>query len=103
MSYEEYDFLRKGLVDRNNLFAVVMVSLCLPNYFVYYLWSFPDMMPTPFLKGEDPNEISRERCHAVILTLLDMEKGARVAPWSSKLNPFGKKATERAWGGWAIS
>ena len=55
VSYEEYDFLRKGLVDRNKLFAVVMVSLCLPNYFVYYLWSFPDMMPTPFLKGEDPN------------------------------------------------
>jgi len=96
ITYEEYDFLRKGLMDRNKLFAVVVVSLCLPNYFVYYLWSFPDMMPTPFLKGKDGGEVSRERCHAVISTMLDMEKGARVAPWSSKLNPFGRKATERA-------
>lgn len=95
ISYGEYDFLRKGLVDRNKLFAVVMVSLCLPNYFVYYLWSFPDMLPSPFLKPTDTNEISRVRNHAVINTLLDIEKGARVAPWSSKLNPFGKKATER--------
>lgn len=96
ISYEEYDFLRKGLVDRNKLFAVMMVSVCLPNYFVYYLWSFPDMMPSPFLKGKDLREISRERCHAVLSTLLDIEKGARVAPWSSKLNPFGRRATERA-------
>lgn len=96
ISYEEYDFLKKGLVDRNKLFAVVVVSLCLPNYFVYYLWSFPDMMPSPFAKRKDGKEISRERCHAVISTLLDIERGARVAPWSSKLNPFGRKATERA-------
>lgn len=96
ISYEEYDFLRKGLVDRNKLFAVTIVSLCLPNYFVYYMWTFPDMMPSPFLKGKDTKEISRERCHAVISTLLDIEKGARVAPWSAKLNPFGRKATEKA-------
>ncbi len=96
ISYEEYDFLKKGLIDRNKLFAVVVVSLCLPNYFVYYLWSFPDMMPSPFAKRKDTNEISRERCHAVITTLLDIERGARVAPWSSKLNHFGRKATERA-------
>ena len=96
ITYEEYDFLRKGLVDRNKLFAVVMVTLCLPNYFVYYLWSFPDMMPSPFLKETNVNEICRERNHAVISTLLDIEKGARVAPWTSKLNPFGKRATERS-------
>ena len=96
ISYEEYDFLKKGLVDRNKLLAVTVVMLCLPNYFVYYLWSFPDMMPSPFLTGKDLREISRERSHAVISTLMDIEKGARVAPWSSKLNPFGKKATERA-------
>ena len=54
------------------------------------------MMPSPFAKRKDTNEISRERCHAVITTLLDIERGARVAPWSSKLNPFGRKATERA-------
>ncbi|KAL3822376.1 hypothetical protein ACHAXA_010854 [Cyclostephanos tholiformis] len=97
INYEEYDFLRKGLVDRNKLFAVIMVSLCLPNYFVYYLWSFPDMMPGPFVKNQrNANEISRMRCHAVVSTILDLEKGARVAPWSSKLNPFGRGATERA-------
>jgi hypothetical protein len=96
ITYEEYDFLRKGLVDRNKLFAVGMVMLCLPNYFVYYLWSFPDMMPSPFLKVKDMQEVSRERCHAVISTLLDIEKGARVAPWTAKLNPFGGKATQRA-------
>jgi len=96
ITYEEYDFLRKGLVDRNKLFAVVMVSVCLPNYFVYYLWSFPDMMPSPFLNGKDEREVSRERCHAVISAMLDMERGARVAPWSAKLNPFGRRATERA-------
>eukprot|EP00984_Skeletonema_dohrnii_P019389 scaffold9249_cov86-Skeletonema_dohrnii-CCMP3373.AAC.3 len=72
ISYEEYDFLRKGLVDRNKLFAVSVVMACLPNYFVYYLWSFPDMLPSPFLKG------------------------ARVAPWTAKLNPFGGRATQRA-------
>ncbi|KAL3805225.1 hypothetical protein ACHAW5_010038 [Stephanodiscus triporus] len=97
ISYEEYDFLRKGLVDRNKLFAVIMVSLCLPNYFVYYLWSFPDMMPGPFMKSQrDANEISRQRCHAVISVMMDVERGARIAPWSSKLNPFGRGATERA-------
>lgn len=96
IDFEEYDFLGKGLTDRNKLFLVGVVSVCLPNYFVYYLWSFPDMMPTPFLKVKDQEEISRERCHAVLMTLLDIEKGARVAPWSAKLNPFGRKATERA-------
>jgi hypothetical protein len=96
ISYEEYDFLKKGLVDRNKLLAVTVVMLCLPNYFVYYLWSFPDMMPSPFLTKKEGREISRERNHAVLSTLLDMERGARVAPWSSKLNPFGKKSTERA-------
>jgi hypothetical protein len=96
ISYEEYDFLRKGLVDRNKLLAVSVVMLCLPNYFVYYLWSFPDMLPSPFLKEKELREISRERCHAVIKTLLDIEKGARVAPWTAKLNPLGGKATQRA-------
>ena len=97
ISYEEYDFLRKGLVDRNKLFAVVAVSLCLPNYFVYYLWSFPDMMPGPFAKSRrDEFEVSRQRCHAVISAMLDLERGARIAPWSSKLNPFGRGAAERA-------
>lgn len=98
ITYEEYDHLRKGLIDRNKLFAVAVVSVCLPNYFVYYLWSFPDMMPSPFMKEKDAAEVSRERCHAVISTMLDIEKCARVAPWSSKLNPFGRKATERAMG-----
>jgi len=96
ISYEEYNCLRMGLIDRNKLFAVVMVSVCLPNYFVYYMWSFPDMMPSPFLNGKSVKEISRERCSAVISTLLDIEKGARIAPWTSKLNPFGKRATDRA-------
>ena len=99
ITYEEYDFLKKGLIDRNKLFAAVVVSLCLPNYFVYYLWSFPDMLPSPFVnkqRNDILHEISRERCHAVITTLLDIERGARVAPWTSKLNPFGKGATERA-------
>ena len=102
ITYEEYDYLRKGLVDRNKLLAVIIVSLALPNYFVYYLWSFPDMMPGPFMKSnfishvDAANELSRKRCHAVISVMLDMEKGARIAPWSAKLNPFGRKATERS-------
>lgn len=96
ISYEEYDFLKKGIVDRQKLLCVSVVALFLPNYFVYYLWTFPDMMPTPFLKETDKTEVSRVRCHAVISTLLDVEKGARVAPWTAKLNPFGKKATDRA-------
>jgi hypothetical protein len=96
ISYEEYDFLKKGLVDRNKLLAVSVVMLCLPNYFVYYLWSFPDMMPSPFMTVKDPREISREQSHAVLSTLMEMEKGARVPPWSSKVNPFGKKRTEKA-------
>lgn len=102
ITYEEYDYLRKGLVDRNKLLAVIMVSLALPNYFVYYLWTFPDMMPGPFMKSnfisraDAANELSRKRCHAVISVMLDMEKGARIAPWSAKLNPFGRKATERS-------
>jgi hypothetical protein len=96
ISYEEYDFLKKGLVDRNKLFAVTMVMICLPNYFVYYLWTFPDMMPSPFGNVKDAREICRERNHAVIATLLEMERGARVPPWTSKLNPFGKKSTDRA-------
>ncbi|KAL3798968.1 hypothetical protein HJC23_005107 [Cyclotella cryptica] len=95
ISYAEYDFLRKGLVDRNKLLAVTVVMLCLPNYFVYYLWSFPDMLPSPFLTKKNAREISRERCHAVLSTMLDMERGARVPPFSSKLNPFGKKGAER--------
>jgi len=96
ISFEEYDFLRKGLVDRNKLFAVIMVSVCLPNYFVYYMWSFPDMLPSPFMNAKSAVEMSRERCHAVISTMLDIEKSSRIPPWSSKLNPFGKRATDRA-------
>merc|ERR1711982_57716 len=96
ISYEEYNLLRKGLIDRNKLFAVIMVNLGLPKYFVYYIWSFPDMMPSPFLNLKRIEEISRERCSVVISTFLDIEKGARVAPWTSKLNPFGKRATDRA-------
>jgi hypothetical protein len=105
ISYEEYNFLTKGKDDRSKLANVVFMMVFSPNFVPYAFMFFPEMLPSPFampagtnklgLAHSKWNQISRERSHAVVQTLLDLEKAARVPPMIANLNPFGKGKTRR--------
>jgi hypothetical protein len=103
ISYEEFDFLTKGKDDRGKLANIVFMMFFAPNFVPYAFMFFPDMLPSPFampvnkmgLPQSKWHDISRERTHAVVQALLDLEKAARVAPMLANLNPFGKGKTRR--------
>ena len=105
VTYEEYDFLVKGKSDRGKLSNIVFMMFFASNFVPYAFMFFPEMLPSPFAPltnaklggGISPLEtLSRQRTHAVIQTLLNMERAARVPPFTSNLNPFGKGKTKRA-------
>ena len=103
ISYEEYNFLGKGKEDRGKLANIMFMMVFSPNFVPYAFMFFPEMLPSPFAKPMKNmglphtkwHEISRERTHAVVQTLLDLEKAARIAPMISNINPFGKGKTRR--------
>ena len=101
--YEEFDFLVKGKDDRGKLANIVFMMFFAPNFVPYAFMFFPEMLPSPFsmpmnkmgMPHSKWSEISRERTHAVISTLLDLEKAARIPPMMSNINPFGKGRTKK--------
>ena len=106
ITYEEYDFLQRGKDDRGKVGSLVFMSMFAPNFLPYMIMFNPGAMPSPFrppqaaTAGSSIEEtkwerISRQRTHAVLSALLDMEKNARVAPTLSKMNPFGAGKTRR--------
>jgi len=106
ITYEEYDFLQRGKNDRGKVGSLIMMSFFAPNFLPYMLMFNPGAMPSPFtvppgnagssIEETKWEKISRQRTHAVLSALLDMEKSARVAPTLSKMNPFGASKTKRA-------
>jgi hypothetical protein len=110
ISYEEFDFLQKGKEDRGRLANIAFMMVFAPNFVPYAFMFFPEMLPSSFnmppantnlpggAGGIPPTKwdlLSRERSHAVLQTLIDVERSARVAPLISNLNPFGKGKTRR--------
>ena len=103
ISYEEYNFLTNGKEDRSKLANIVFMMFFSPNFVPYAFMFFPEMLPSPFampanklgLPHSRLDQISRERTHAVVQAMLDLERAARVAPMVSNLNPFGKGKTKR--------
>lgn len=103
ISYEEFAFLKKGKDDRMKLGNIVFMMFAAPNFVPYAFMFFPEMLPSPFAMPVNKmglpqmkwHDISRERTHAVVQTMLDLEKAARVAPMLANLNPFGKGKTRR--------
>lgn len=103
ITYEEYNFLSKGKEDRGKLANIVFMMFFSPNFVPYAFMFFPEMLPSPFAMPQNKmgmqiskwDQLSRERSHAVVQTLLDLERAARVAPMMSNLNPFGKGKTRR--------
>ena len=105
ISYDEYVFLVKGKEDRGKLMNVGFLMWGAPRYLPYALMFYPDMLPSPFTSltssaatGRESvlEKISRQRTHAVMKTLLNIEQDAKVIPSLSKINIFGKKKQERA-------
>lgn len=103
ISYDEFDFLQKGKEDRGKLANIVFMMMFAPNFVPYAFMFFPEMLPSPFsistaskmgIAVSKWDSISRERTHAVVQTLLDLEKAARVPPIMSNVNPF-KGGTKR--------
>jgi hypothetical protein len=105
ITYEEYDFLQRGKDDRGKVGSLVFMSFFAPNFLPYMIMFNPGAMPSPFrvppaaagsaIEETKWEKISRQRTHAVLSALLDMEKSARVAPTLSKMNPFGAGKTKR--------
>ena len=105
ITYEDYDFLQRGKDDRGKVGSLVIMSFFAPNFLPYMLMFNPGAMPSPFrvppgtagsaVEETKWEKISRQRTHAVLSALLDMEKSARVAPSLSKMNPFGASKTKR--------
>jgi hypothetical protein len=103
ISYDEYTFLQKGKEDRGKLTQIVLMSWGAPKFLPYALMFYPQMLPSAFAPQEQSGgmeskmqKLSRERSHAVIQTLLNMENEARVVPALAKLNIFGRKAQQEA-------
>jgi len=101
ISYDEYAFLIKGKEDRGKLMNVGFLMWGAPRYLPYALMFYPDMLPSPFspTKGGAGREtvmekISRQRTHAVIKTLINLENEAKAVPALAKINIFGKKKQE---------
>jgi len=103
ISYEEFDFLQKGKDDRGKVANVAFIMVFAPNFVPYAFMFFPDMLPSPFSMPMNKigtnfskwDLISRERVHAVLQSMIDVERQARVAPMISNINPFGKGKTKR--------
>ena len=102
ISYDEFIFLSKGKEDRGKLMNMVFLMWGAPRFFPYALMFYPNMLPSPFAPLPDASgketkleKLSRQRTHAVIKALLDLEKDARSVPYLSKINIFGKKQQER--------
>eukprot|EP00554_Chaetoceros_debilis_P006002 CAMPEP_0194078748 /NCGR_PEP_ID=MMETSP0149-20130528/5068_1 /TAXON_ID=122233 /ORGANISM="Chaetoceros debilis, Strain MM31A-1" /LENGTH=442 /DNA_ID=CAMNT_0038760063 /DNA_START=28 /DNA_END=1356 /DNA_ORIENTATION=+ len=103
VSYEEYNFLVKGKDDRSKLANIVFMMFFQPNFVPYAFMFFPDMLPSPFAMPKKQampfskfENISRERTHAVLQTMIDLEKSSRVPSMLSNMNPFGKGKTRRS-------
>ncbi len=102
ITYDEFVFLTKGKDDRGKLMNMVFLMWGAPRLFPYALMFYPNMLPSPFSPLPDASgketkleRLSRERSHAVIKTLVDLEREARTVPYLSKLNIFGKKQQQR--------
>lgn len=102
ITYDEFVFLAKGKEDRGKLMNMVFLMWGAPRLFPYALMFYPNMLPSPFSPLPDTSgketkleRISRERSHAVIKALLDLEREARSIPYLSKVNIFGKKQQQR--------
>lgn len=102
ISYDEYDFLMRGKVDRGKLVNMMFLMFGAPRFFPYAMMFFPDILPSAFAPLPDASvketkleKLSRERSHAVIRTLLAIESEAKTTPALGMLNIFGKKAQAR--------
>ena len=104
ITYAEYDFLQRGKDDRTKLGSLLFMMFFAPNFLPYAIMFNPGMMPSPFkvpprtggaMEETRWEAISRQRTHAVIGAMMDMEKSARVAPAMAKMNPFGGAKTKR--------
>ena len=99
ISFQEFEFLRKGKEDRSKLGNILFLMVFSSSMLPYALMFFPDMIPSPFQPFDKIftkyETLSRTRAHAVIETLLAMENAAINAPISSKFNPFSGGAVKR--------
>lgn len=102
ITYDEFVFLSKGKEDRGRLMNMVFLMWGAPKFFPYALMFYPNLLPSPFAPLPDASgmetkleKLSRQRSHAVISTLVNLENEARSVPYLAKLNVFGKKKQER--------
>lgn len=112
ISYSEYDFLNKGKEERGKVLNIGFLMFFSPNFLPYAFMFFPNILPSTFQQNQaqessgavdgnsaSPNlimnyhklsAISRERSHAVVKTLLQIENEALGALKTNPLNPFGR-------------
>lgn len=113
ITYEEFDFLQRGKEDRMKVVQLGFMMFYASRFVPYAFMFFPDMLPSPFRPdgtataaggmggmalgmGGKWDAISRERTHAVVSTLLAIERDARVPGKLLKLNPFGSGKARKA-------
>ena len=103
ITYDEYIFLVKGKEDRGKLMNLVFLMFGATKFLPYALMFYPDMLPSPLASLPDSGnsretkleKLSRQRSHAVMTTLLQLERDAKLVPTLSKLNIFGRKAQQQ--------
>ena len=103
ITYDEYIFLVKGKEDRGKLMNLVFLMFGAPKFLPYALMFYPDMLPSPLASLPDSGDsretklerLSRQRSHAVMSTLLQLERDAKLVPAMAKLNIFGRKAQQK--------
>lgn len=99
ITYEEFRCLQKGKSDTGKSGTFVFYVLAFPKFWPYMvMFNKENILPSQFAKRDDyfretKNEaLSRGRSHAVLQTLMNLEKNAHVPGF--KLNPFAPKTKQ---------
>lgn len=99
ITYEEFRCLQKGKSDTGKSGTFIFYVLAFPKFWPYMvMFNKQNILPSQFTKNDDYfresklEALSRERSHAVLETLMNLEKNSHVPGF--KLNPFTPKTKQ---------
>jgi len=99
ITYEEFRCLQKGKSDSGKSGTFIFYVLAFPKFWPYMvMFNKENILPSQFAKRNDyfretkAEALSRGRSHAVLQTLMNLEKNSHVPGF--KLNPFSPKTKQ---------
>jgi hypothetical protein len=95
ITYEDFCFLLQGTKDRSRVLTLGLMVWGAPRFLPYAIMMNPDMLPSPFgahRAAPLDADLSRERTHAILTTLQQMEHALAAGPsFLQRMNFFGQQ------------